>query len=292
MVSPKIKSSRRTFLAVAGATVLGLRPGRLLGKGGPELRIGLPSTLVAPALDATSCLERYFRETSSRPMTLVPRKSYHELASLVLSDEVDCAWISGYALVQRSAQLAPLAAPVWRGRPAARSYILVAAERNASTVEDLAGDLHAFVDPESTSGFLLTAAELARRGQRPRDFFGRTFFTYSDRNVVRAIAARLADSGSCDAYVYEVLREIEPNLAGAVRILSVSEEFGASPIVVAKAAATDGRAALLRDLFTGMRGTAIGEATLNKLRLDRFVAPPDGLYSRLALAAQSLGAPT
>jgi phosphonate transport system substrate-binding protein len=148
------------------------------------------------------------------------------------------------------------------------------------------------VDPESTSGFLVTAADLAGRGRRPSDFFSQTFFTYSDRNVVRAVATGLADSGTCDAYVYEVLGETEPNLVAATRILTASDEFGSSPIVAAKGTGSGSRGAQLADLFVRMRGTAVGEATLNKARLDRFIEPPDGLYRRVALAAQLLRAGT
>src|SRR5947209_20629161 len=101
MTTPETWPSRRRFLALAGATILPLRPAGVLANGEAPLRIGLPQALVAPSLDALSCMERYFRETSKRPVVLVLRRSVQELASLVLADEVDGAWITGFALVQR-----------------------------------------------------------------------------------------------------------------------------------------------------------------------------------------------
>ncbi len=66
--------------------------------------------------------------------------------------------------------------------------------------------------PDSNSGFLVTRALLAENRFLPGGFFSRTFFTYGHRNVIRAVASGLAQSGSVDGYVWEVMREIEPEL--------------------------------------------------------------------------------
>ena len=107
--------------------------------------------------------------------------------------------------------------PVWNGRPLYQSYLIADAGRNATSIDALAGDIHAFSDPDSNSGYLVTAAELAGKGYKPERFFRQVFFTYGHRNVVRAVASGLAQSGSVDGYVYEVLREVEPALVGATR---------------------------------------------------------------------------
>ena len=72
------------------------------------------------------------------------------------------------------------------------------------------GDVHAFSDPDSNSGFLVTRHRLTTMHGRPERFFSRYFFTYGHRNVIRAVAAGLAQSGSVDGYVWEVVREVEP----------------------------------------------------------------------------------
>ena len=77
---------------------------------------------------------------------------------------------------------------------------------------------HAFSDPDSNSGSLVTAY-LAARKETPDRFFSQTLFTWGHRNVIRAVASGLAASGSVDGYVYEVLRETEPDLVSATRIV-------------------------------------------------------------------------
>ena len=66
---------------------------------------------------------------------------------------------------------------------------------------------------------MATAAELAAKGLKPERFFRQIFFTYGHENVVRAVASGLAQSGSVDGYVYEVLKEVEPALTGATRLV-------------------------------------------------------------------------
>ena len=64
--------------------------------------------------------------------------------------------------------------------PSTQAYVIVPAERRgASGLMDLAGDVHAFSDPDSNSGYLVTAAALAAKRLRPQDFFAKAFFTYS-----------------------------------------------------------------------------------------------------------------
>jgi phosphonate transport system substrate-binding protein len=91
-------------------------------------------------------------------------------------------------------------------------------DRQASSLWDLRGDIHAFSDPDSNSGFLVTRAALAERALRPETFFVKTFFTYGHRDVIRAVSSGLAGSGSVDGYVCDVVAELEPDLTAGTRI--------------------------------------------------------------------------
>lgn len=64
-------------------------------------------------------------------------------------------------------------------------------------------------------------------------FFRQFFYTYGHRNVVRAVSLGLAASGSVDGYVYNVLREAEPELVARTRIVRKSELLGFPPIACA-----------------------------------------------------------
>ena len=61
------------------------------------------------------------------------------------------------------------------------------------------------------------------------------FFTYGHRNVVRAVASGLAQSGSVDGYVWEVMREIEADLTARTEIVQRSEWLAFPPIACPRA---------------------------------------------------------
>ena len=91
-----------------------------------------------------------------------------------------------------------------------------------------------------------------RTASFPERFFSRTFFTYGHRNVIRAVASGLAQSGSVDGYVWEVMREIEPELVTRTMIVRKSEWLGFPPVASPKSLAGDPRVAALRAALVSM----------------------------------------
>ncbi|MFN6978971.1 MAG: PhnD/SsuA/transferrin family substrate-binding protein, partial [Gemmobacter sp.] len=166
-----------------------------------------------------------------QPVDLVQRRTYQEITGALLDGSVDAAWTCGYPLVQHQGVLSVLGVPTWRGQPRYQSYLIVRADQPATGLADLAGGTHAFSDPDSNSGYLVTASDLARIGQTPERFFSRTIFTYGHRNVVRAVADGLVGSGSVDGYVWETLAEVEPGLTDRTRVIARSEWLGFPPFV-------------------------------------------------------------
>ena len=59
--------------------------------------------------------------------------------------------------------------------------------------------------------------------------------------MIRAVASGLAQSGSVDGYVYEVMRETEPELVKQTSIVRRSEWLGFPPVASPKSLAGDPR---------------------------------------------------
>ncbi len=277
------KSFHRRFVltGLAGAGVSSLLPRRLAAAGG-EVRIGLTPVLLSSDLDLLTWLRKYLAAALQRPVTLVARRTYQEITALLLSGHLDAAWICGYPYVQYRDRLALLAVPVWRGKPLYQSYLIVDRNRAAKSILDLRGDIHAFSDPDSNSGHLVTQAALAEIGETSDTFFRKAFYTFSHRNVVRAVASGLAESGSVDGYVWEVMSEIEPELTSETRILRKSELLGFPPIACAKTLAGTPLAASIRRAFVDMHDDADGRELLAMLRLDGFTPGDPHLFDDIA----------
>jgi phosphonate transport system substrate-binding protein len=273
--------SRRAFLGTAAGLALLQEPIRRATADTPFL-FGLTPVFLTSDLALLEALQTYLARAVGSEVRLVLRRTYQEITSQLVAGQIDAAWICGYPFVAYQPRLALVAVPVWRGRNTYQSYLISASDREAASIDDLRGDTHAFSDPDSNSGYLVTQALLAERRLKSESFFARTFFTYGHRNVVRAVAAGLAQSGSVDGYVWEVMTETEPDLTRRTRIAWKSEWMGFPPIATSNAYAGTERIERLKAALHRMPHDETGRRILMLLRLDGFEQADLTLFSSIA----------
>ncbi len=280
--------SRRSAMRLAGMGVVCAWTGsQAHGQVQQKIRFGLTPVFLTNDLELLDALQAYLSKATGYQIELITRRTYQEITALLVSGQLDAAWICGYPYVHYRDKLELVAVPDWNGKPFYRSYLIVAADRDAESLEDLAGDIHAFSDPDSNSGFLVTRTLLFERGLDPEVFFRKIMFTYGHRNVIRAVASGLAQSGSVDGYVWEVMREIEPELVNRTKPLRKSEWLGFPPIATSKALAHSHRIDALTNALVSMAQKPDGQRVLDMLRLTGFeVADPsvfDGIAAKFAM---------
>jgi phosphonate transport system substrate-binding protein len=144
-----------------------------------RIRFGLTPVFLTNDLELLGRLQSYLQRATGHPVELVTRRTYQEITTLLTTSQLDAAWICGFPYVAHRSELQLVAVPLWHHKPLYRSYLIVDRDRGGSGLLDLRGDIHAFSDPDSNSGFLVTRAALAERGLRPEAFFAKTFFTYA-----------------------------------------------------------------------------------------------------------------
>ena len=236
-----------------------------------------------------SALRGALASAMGQEIDLVQRRTYQEITGALLDGSVDAAWTCGYPFLQHREELSLLGVPVWRGEPLYQSYLIVAGDDPATSLADLRGGAHAFSDPDSNSGFLVTASDLARMGESPEQFFSRAIFTYGHRNVVRAVAGGLSRSGSVDGYVWEVLNSVEPDLTARTRIIARSEELGFPPFVARSDRMAEPGVTACAAALQGFDQTDQGQAVLRLLFLDSVTAAEPSLFDGIAARMAVLG---
>lgn len=252
------------------------------------IAFGLTPVFLDSDLRLTRDIEAYLSGRLERAVTLVKRRTYMEITSLLVAGHVDAAWICGLPFVQHRAQLEIVAVPLYRGAPRYRSFLIARAREKMEGPGELRGGIHAFSDPESNSGHLVTRAWLAEQGETPGSFFAKVFFAYGHRNVIRAVAAGLARSGSVDSYVWEVMQETEPHLVDATQVVWRSTEMGFPPVAAARRADPAVTRAL-RSALVDMPKDPVGREVLATLRLDGFSPEPPELFDGIAALWQRVG---
>ena len=271
---------RRTFLATS---LIGLACAAPASAGaGASFRFGLTPVFLTNDRELLARMQAYLEGTLTRPVELVQRRTYQEITAMLLAGQLDAAWICGFPYVVHRDALALVAVPVWRGQPLYRAYLIAARTRQARTLLDLRGDIHAFSDPDSNSGYLVTRTRLARLDLAPADFFTRTFFTYGHRNVVRAVATGLADSGSVDGYVWEALARTEPELVDRTKVIWRSQLLGFPPVACRRENVDDPDIRLLRRALLDIGKSPIGRETIEMLQLDGFTLAEPQLFDGIA----------
>jgi len=272
--------SRRQFIGVASSGLLAAP--NVWSASTLPATFGLTPVFLDSDLELLTVLEAYLSERLAGPVSLVKRRTYQEITALLLSGQLDAAWICGFPYVQYRDRLSLVAIPIYHGRGLYQSYLIVNADEPAQSIDELRGKAHAFSDPDSNSGFLVTRHLLATMAVTPATFFSRTFFTYGHRNVIRAVAAGLAQSGSVDGYVWDVVADLEPDLVKRTRVIRRSEWLGFPPVACNKSYGSNRNVLDLRQALLTMEGHPLGQKVLSTLRLDRFAPPDDRLFDSIA----------
>jgi phosphonate transport system substrate-binding protein len=281
---------RRELLGASASVLLASAVGGATraAANGP-IRFGLTPVFLTNDLELLGRLQSYLQRATGHPIELVTRRTYQEITTLLTTSQLDAAWICGFPYVAHRSELQLVAVPLWHHKPLYRSYLIVDRDRKGTGILDLRGDIHAFSDPDSNSGFLVTRAALAERGLRSETFFAKTFFTYGHRDVIRAVSSGLAGSGSVDGYIYDVVGEIEPDLTAGTRVLRASELLGFPPIAAPKNPIDQVRLNALTRALWEMDKDDEGRTVLKMLRLDGFGAEDtasfDAIASKAALVA-------
>lgn len=224
----------------------------------------------------------YLETRLSRPVEFVQRDRYRETMDLLQQQKVDFAWLCDYPYVVLKKDVRLLAVALNEGKPTYRSYLIVPArDTHTRSINDLKGAVFAYADLYSNTGYLSPRFEIKRSGADPATFFKRTFFTWSHRKAIDAVASGLAQGASVDSYVWDSLNKVRPDVTAKTRIAWKSEEYGFPPLV-AQRGVPDADFFLMQRVLMDMKNDREGRVLLERLKLDGFIAGSPKLYDSVA----------
>ena len=253
------------------------------------VRIGLTPAFLHDQHDVLADWRGYMEAKLSRRVEFTQRNSYRETMDLLRLEKLDFAWICDYPFVNLRNQVRLLAVPLFEGRPYYRAYLIVPSTTpKVASLLDLRNRVFAYADPYSNTGYLAPRYQLHQAGEDPANFFKRTFFTYSHRKLIEAVADGLADGGSVDSFVWETLNKIKPDITRRTRIVSRSPEYGFPPFVAHRAVPKELFYAMQKMLL-GMSEESMGEVLLRRLNIDGFVVGDINSYNMVAHMMREFG---
>ncbi|WP_284155376.1 PhnD/SsuA/transferrin family substrate-binding protein [Sulfuricystis multivorans] len=253
------------------------------------IRVGLTPAFVHDEYSLMEEWRSYLQAKLGRPIEFVQRDSYRETMDLLRLDKLDFAWICDYPYLYLKDLVRLLAVPLNQGKPTYRSYLIVAADDTTRhSMRDLKGAVFAYADPYSNTGYLRPRYMVKELGEDPATFFKKTFFTWSHRKAVEAVATGFAQGAAIDSFVWDTLARTQPALTAKTRIIARSPDYGFPPFVAHRNVTRADFEAMQRVLI-GMKDDLTGKMLLDRLNIDGFVAGDRRLYEDVAKMMRAFG---
>jgi phosphate/phosphite/phosphonate ABC transporter binding protein len=141
-------------------------------------------------------LLKYLSQRLERPVRLLVREAYVNLAEELVGDKMELAALASYAYVRamrKQKGLKLLATHVTSSGNSYDGFIVARADSDYRSIKDLAGRKFCYVSHTSTSGYLFPRAEFRRQGMDPDTAFKSTMFAGDHPRALRMLY-----DGACD----------------------------------------------------------------------------------------------
>lgn len=253
------------------------------------LRVGLTPAFVHDEHGLMEEWRRYLEGKLGRSVEFVQRDSYRETMDLLRLEKLDFAWLCDYPFVHLKDLVRLMAVPLNQGRPYYRSYLIVSADdKLRKNMRDLKGAVFAYADPYSNTGYLAPRYQIRQLGENPETFFRKTFFTWSHRKAIEAVATGLAQGAAVDSFVWDTLAKNKPELTKRTQIVERSAEYGFPPFVSHRAVNQEDVRRMQAALI-GMKDDLTGKMLLDRLNIDGFVVGERRMYDDVAKMMRAFG---
>ena len=143
-------------------------------------------------------------------------------------------------------------------QPSYKSIIIAGKDSNINSLADLKGKTYAFVDPGSTSGFMVPSAAFIKAGITPEKDFKQVMYSGGHDATIVAVGSGKVDAGSVADRIYE--RGCAKGLADCnkLKVVWTSPAIPNDPLLYRKNLSEDLKKKI-RDAFFSVKNLAFGE---------------------------------
>lgn len=231
-------------------------------------------------------LERFVSVLSKNadyPMHVVYASSYTELSNILRDDPDSVGWACGAPFVEDHKAYGQqlVAVPLFRGKPIYHSLIIARRGRKEKRLADFKGEVLAYSDIRSNSGFVSPDYALHEQNIDIYHYFRLLINAGSHERSIDAVLNGLADVAAVDEYVWVEYVQIHPDAARKLKVLQSMGPYPFTPIVAGPAVSPE-VVKRLQGALTGMKPGANGIFTIGNLGLDGFVIEPVSFYRPIA----------
>jgi phosphonate transport system substrate-binding protein len=256
---------------------------KLVLRSAPILNFGfLPYAEPSHMRALYSAVAPHLAEHLKMEVRFILAPDYLTMGRMMESQMVDMAWFTpaSYARIARKLGGQPICKPFRRGGRTYRPIVVVRKDSRVKTLKDLKGARFAYMDRNSTSGFIMANQMLAREGiDEPLEFFSSVEFTYSHSESLRGVKSGKYDStATYEGAVEELAAELGD---GMFRTIAIGPTIPNDPIVL-RSGLDPKLVARIRELMLNIEKYPSGQKAIEKLanleKITRFVPTRDADY--------------
>jgi len=253
----------------------------------------VPSVETGQLLETTTALTKLLEEETGYEIEPYIPTDYAAVVEGLGAGKVDVAQLSAvaYVLAHDKYGAETILVTIRKGRTDYRGQIIVRADSDIRSLDDLKGKSFAFVDPTSASGHIYPKAFLIQEGYDPDTFFGETVFAGGHDRVIVAVMDGTVEAGAIydGARDLPAIREMYPDLMEDTRVIAETRSIPLDTIVVRKGLPSE-MVRKIKEAFLAVAATDEGAALLaDPYGIDGYLPSRDSDYDPVREAARALG---
>lgn len=199
------------------------------------VRVGITPSLGEGTSSKLTPLYEYLQGRLGRKVEGHTADSYDDLAVLVRNQKIELAVFSpaAYVKARKKMEAVAIATATRGGSPTYLGYLFVKSDGGRRPLlEELKGKSVAWVNEQSTSGYLYPRVMLQDKNINPDSFFGEQSFTGSHDETIRMVADGEADVGAAASPFVDPQTHQTRKGAGKVRVVAKTERIPLDCLVV------------------------------------------------------------
>ncbi len=196
----------------------------------------VPSGDTQQIITGGEAIERLLEQKTGYEIDTNVATSYAAVVEAMGAGNADIGWLNtfGYILAHEKYGVEVILATVRFGAPYYTGQIIVGADTGIETLADLKGKTMCWVDPLSTSGYVIPRVMLQAEGIDPDADFAKTVEAGSHNNVVIAVYNGDCDAGATYVDARSSVEKDFPDVKEKVKVIAESPQIPNDTVSVRK----------------------------------------------------------